>query len=82
MIISSICKVFILRRDLKQTEPILTERMEPKIRPFFPDVTAPSFIFRSLEHVVDKKTNASEALRTPGLFLCIIFKDFTQALKK
>lgn len=82
MIIYSICKVFILWRDLKQTEAIFIENGRQIFSLFFPDITAPSFIFYSLEQNVDKETNASEALRTLQHFLCIIFNNFTDLFKK
>lgn len=38
--------------------------MAAKYSAIFPDITAPSFIFYSLEQNVDRETNVPEALRT------------------
>lgn len=55
--IYSVCKKFV-----EQTEPIFTEN-DSQIFCLFPDITAPSSIFYSLEQNLDKETNASEALK-------------------
>lgn len=59
----------------KKTGTIFTERIAAKFSASFPDTTAPSFVFYSLEQNVDKETNVY------GHFHCVILS-FSQKFLK